>query len=165
MPSFKYKNSIPNKKVIIELYKSGLSQNEIHDKFKYTNLNIKKALDTYCPNRGKRLKISDVRAEKIARVLEIFNSKWWDNGQIAKETGLSITYVSNITASNQRTFRGSFTRDNAMTLIKVPLDAYSNNEMDYGTIKPQYNYEELKHEYNLSDKEPTIFGARNNNEV
>lgn len=42
-----------------------------------------------------------------------------------------------------------------LTLSMCRRSQYSNNEMDYGTIKPQYNYEELKHE--VGNINPTEF--------
>jgi len=49
----------------------------------------------------------------------------------------------------------------SLSLCKLrKTEPYYSNEMDYGTQKLKYNYEECKTEYNLVGKEPTFFGER-----
>jgi hypothetical protein len=48
---------------------------------------------------------------------------------------------------------------NTAAKLNGKLETYYTNELDYGTIKPEYKIEEVETEYDISDKPPTMFGA------
>ena len=104
---------------------------------------------------------------KKQHILKLINMGYSDN-KIVELYEYDYGYIKYIRHRHNEEIKPAFYfQSTGSTAAKLngKSETYYTNELDYGKLNLNYNYEECKTEYNLEGKEPTIYGEGKNDTI